>query len=164
MLNNVVLVGRITKVPELKNAGSNEVVRFTLAVNRRFKSKDGERQADFISCVAWNATAKFISTYVKKGALLAIAGRIETGSYEDREGRRIYTTDVVCDNVQLIENVRDGLSNNEQYSNRQPKVEVKEQVVNKGATDFYQFDKDSYDLDDDDFDSFDIQGDNLPFE
>lgn len=103
MINSVVLVGRITKDLELKQAGMSETVRFTLAVNRRFKGKDGSRNADFISCVAWGQTARFIATYGRKGQLVAVEGSIETGSYT-RNNQTVYTTDVRCENIQLLEN------------------------------------------------------------
>lgn len=103
MINRVVLVGRITRDPELRHTSSNiPVLSFTLAVNRPFADQSGERQADFINCVAWRRQAENIARYVKKGALLGVDGRIQTGSYESEQGIR-YTTDVVCDSVQFLE-------------------------------------------------------------
>ncbi len=102
MINRVVLVGRITKDPELRQAGNGQCVNFTLAVNRRF-SKDGNREADFINCVAWNQPATFMNSYVRKGTLLGVEGRIETRNYEGKDGRRVYVTEVRCDSVQILE-------------------------------------------------------------
>ena len=102
-MNKVCLIGRITKDPELRYTSSNIAsVRFTLAVNRTFQNQNGEREADFINCVAWRNQAENMKKYVTKGSLVAVEGRIQTGSYE-RDGQRIYTTDVVADNVQFLE-------------------------------------------------------------
>lgn len=103
MINRVILVGRITKDPELKTTQSNiSVVSFTLAVNRQFTNQSGEREADFIQCVVWRRQAENVATYVKKGALLGIDGRIQTRKYEAEKGT-VYVTEVVCDSVQFLE-------------------------------------------------------------
>lgn len=102
MINRVVLVGRITKDPELRKTQSGlSTVSFTVACNRRV-SKDQEQQADFINCVAWRQTADYMANYVKKGALLGVEGRIQTRNYEDQSGKRVYVTEVVCDSVQTL--------------------------------------------------------------
>ena len=102
-MNRVELVGRITKDPELRYTSSNIAsVRFTLAVNRPFQNQNGERETDFISCVAWRNQAENMKKYVSKGSLISVEGRIQTGSY-DKDGQRVYTTDVVCDSVQFLE-------------------------------------------------------------
>jgi len=121
MINNVVLVGRITKNPEVKAVGNDSnVCRFTLAANRTFTNRNGEREADFISCVAFGKTAELIGQYVTQGQLIGIEGRIQTGSYDSPSGERKYTTDVIASSVQFLE--RKGESNNQ--SNYQPKNEV----------------------------------------
>jgi single-strand DNA-binding protein len=104
MLNRVVLVGRITRDPELKYTQSNiAVVSFTLAVNRPYlDAQTGERQADFIQCVVWRKQAENLARYVAKGALLGVDGRIQTRTYESDQGTR-YITEVVCDSVQFLE-------------------------------------------------------------
>lgn len=101
MINRVVLVGNLTRDPQfIKTQSGISNVRFTLAVNRRFGNKD---EADFISCVAWRQTADFVSQYAKKGQTVALEGHLTTGSYDDKTtGKKIYTTDVTCDSVQLI--------------------------------------------------------------
>ena len=97
MINRVILVGRITKDPEMKQTQSNiAVVSFTLAVNRQFTDSSGERQADFIQCVVWRKQAENLARFVKKGSLVGVEGRIQTGSYDDKDGVRKYTTDVVA--------------------------------------------------------------------
>ena len=104
MLNNVCLVGRLTKDPELRYTPSNQAVAtFSLAVNRNFKSQNGEREADFINCVIWRQQAENLSNWVKKGALIGITGRIQTRSYENQQGQRVYVTEVIADNFQLLE-------------------------------------------------------------
>lgn len=103
MINRVVLVGRVTKDPDLRKTQSGvSVVSFTIACNRRVKQK-GQPDADFINCVAWNKTAEFMAQYVRKGALLGLEGRIQTRSYDDRDGKRVYVIEVVADNVQFLE-------------------------------------------------------------
>lgn len=107
MLNRVVLVGRITKDPELRTTQSNiSVVAFTLAVNRPFMDQQGERQADFIQCVVWRKQAENLAKYVRKGMLLGVDGRIQTRTYEAETGTR-YITEVVCDTIQFLESRQD---------------------------------------------------------
>ncbi|MCL2676993.1 MAG: single-stranded DNA-binding protein [Streptococcaceae bacterium] len=104
MINNVVLVGRLTRDPELRYTPQNiATARFSLAVNRTFKNANGEREADFINCVIWRQSAENLASWAKKGALIGVTGRIQTGSYENQQGQRVYTTDVVVDNFQMLE-------------------------------------------------------------
>lgn len=104
MINRVVLVGRLTKDPELKYTQSGiAVTRFTLAVNRAFQNQQGEREADFINCVAWRKQAENIANYLRKGSLAGVDGRIQTGSFEGQDGKRVYTTEVVADSTQFLE-------------------------------------------------------------
>lgn len=98
-LNNVVIMGRLTKDVELRKAGDHKVTNFTVAVDRNFVDEDGERQADFIRCVAWNGTAEFIEKYFRKGSMIALTGWIQTGSYEDEDGKTVFTTDIVVNTV-----------------------------------------------------------------
>ncbi len=107
-MNKVVLVGRITKDPELKKTSSDiYYVQFTIAVNRQFKSNTGERQADFISCIAWRQTAEIISKYVRKGQQIGIDGSIQTRNYDDQNGIKHYVTEVVVDNFYFLEAKKD---------------------------------------------------------
>jgi single-strand DNA-binding protein len=102
-MNRVELIGRITRDPELRYTNNNiATCRFTLAVNRPFQSQSGEQGTDFINIVVWNKQAENVKKYMTKGSLVAVTGRIQTGSYE-KDGRTIYTTDVVADNVQFLE-------------------------------------------------------------
>jgi len=104
MINQVVLVGRLTRDPELRHTQSNIAnLRFTVAVNRQFANQQGERQADFINCVAWRAQAENMARFLRKGSLIGVTGRIETGSYQNQQGQTVYTTDVIADSVQFLE-------------------------------------------------------------
>lgn len=109
MINNVVLVGRITKDPELKYTPANQAVAtFILAVNRTFKNANGEREADFINIVIWRQAAENLANWVKKGQLIGITGRIQTRNYENGQGQRVYVTEVVADNFQMLESRQQG--------------------------------------------------------
>lgn len=104
MINNVVLVGRMTRDAELRYTSSNQAVAsFTLAVNRNFKNQQGEREADFINVVIWRQQAENLANWAKKGALIGITGRIQTRNYENQQGQRVYVTEVIADNFQLLE-------------------------------------------------------------
>lgn len=103
MINRVVLVGRLTKEVNLRKTGTGtSVASFTVACNRRY-TQDGEQTADFINCVAWRQSADFLAQYAKKGVLLGVEGRINTRSYDDSYGKRVYVTEVVADSVQILE-------------------------------------------------------------
>lgn len=117
MLNNVSLVGRLTKDVDLRYTPSNvAVATFTLAVNRTFKNENGEREADFINCVMWRQQAENLANWAKKGALIGITGRIQTRSYDNQQGQRVYVTEVVAETFQLLESKGQG---NQQGQQRQ---------------------------------------------
>ena len=104
MINNLTLVGRLTKDAELKYTPANQAVaQFTLAVNRTFKNANGERETDFINCVIWRQAAENFVNWVKKGALIGITGRIQTRNYENSQGQRVYITEVIAENFQMLE-------------------------------------------------------------
>lgn len=114
MLNSICLVGRLTKDPELRYTQSNQAVAtFSLAVKRNFKSQNGEREADFINCVIWRQQAENLANWAKKGALIGITGRIQTRSYENQQGQLVYVTEVVAEQLQLLENRKDRESNSQ---------------------------------------------------
>ncbi|WP_042464237.1 single-stranded DNA-binding protein [Neobacillus dielmonensis] len=103
MINRVVLVGRLTKDPELKYTPNGvAVATFTLAVNRQFPNQNGEREADFLNCVVWRKAAENVANFLKKGSLAGVDGRIQVRTYE-QEGRRQYFTEIVADSVQFLE-------------------------------------------------------------
>ena len=116
MINSTVLVGRLTRDPELKYTTSNiAVATFSLAVNRNFKDANGERETDFINCVIWRQQAENLANWAKKGALIGITGRIQTRSYENQQGQRVYVTEVVAENFQMLESraAREGSNANQ---------------------------------------------------
>ena len=104
-MNKVILMGRLTRDPEVRySAGENSIAiaRYTLAVDRRFK-RDGEATADFISCVAFGRAAEFAERYFRQGIRIVVSGRIQTGSYTNRDGNKVYTTDVVVEEQEFAE-------------------------------------------------------------
>lgn len=120
MINRSVLVGRLTKDPELRYTPSDVAnTRFTLAVNRTFSNPQGEKQADFINIVVWRKTAENVANFLKKGSLTGIEGRIQTGSYEGQDGKRVYTTEVVADSVQFLDSKSDNQSQPQQQQQYQ---------------------------------------------
>lgn len=176
-MNKVILIGRITKDPELRKTPQDvSVVQFTIAVNRNYQNKNGERQADFINCIAWRNQAENLARYIKKGGQIAIDGNIQTRTYDDPNGVRKYITEVVCDSIHFLEAKKndqgfDSMSqltpptnnyqNNGNYSqnnysqnNRysQPASYTNNQQGSESKNVFDDIDK-----------AFDISGDDLPF-
>lgn len=130
MINRTVLVGRLTRDPELRyTQGGTAVTSFTLAVNRQFTNSQGEREADFINCVIWRKAAENFAKLVHKGSLVGIDGRIQTRNYENKQGQRVYVTEVVVENFSLLEsknasssnNAHDNSNNQSSNLNNQPK-------------------------------------------
>ena len=120
MINNVVLVGRLTRDPELRYTPSNvAVATFSLAVNRNFKNQAGDREADFINCMIWRKSAELLSEWCKKGNLVGITGRIQTRSYDNQQGQRVYVTEVVAETFQLLEK-RDNPANQSNIEEQMP--------------------------------------------
>ncbi|HBJ9168443.1 TPA: single-stranded DNA-binding protein [Listeria monocytogenes] len=126
MMNRVVLVGRLTKDPDLRYTPAGAAVAtFTLAVNRPFKNTQGEQEADFINCVVWRKPAENVANFLKKGSMAGVDGRVQTRNYEDKDGKRVFVTEVVAESVQFLEpknnNTGGATSNNYQsgsnYSN-----------------------------------------------
>lgn len=116
MLNNVVLIGRLTKDPELRYTPSGvAVASFTLAVDRPF-AKEGQQQADFIPIVVWNKQAENCANYIGKGRLVAIEGRLQVRTYDTQEGQRRWVTEVVAENVRFLDRARDERNSGDQFS------------------------------------------------
>lgn len=104
MLNRVVLVGRLTRDVDLRYTPNGVAVsNFTIAVNRPFKNQQGENEADFINCVVWRKPAENLANYMKKGNQIGVDGRLQTRTYEDKDGKTVYVTEVVADSVQFLE-------------------------------------------------------------
>jgi single-strand DNA-binding protein len=100
-MNNVILMGRMTRKPEINAGEKGKSARFTLAVNRRFKNKDGQIEADFIPCVVFGKTPDFVEKYFDQGSAALVTGRIQTGNYTNKEGQKVYTTDVIVSDIEF---------------------------------------------------------------
>ncbi|MFS0878065.1 single-stranded DNA-binding protein [Solibacillus isronensis] len=143
MINRVVLVGRLTKDPELRYTPSGvPMARFTIAVNRTFSGQNGEREADFIGCLAWRKQAENLANFMKKGSLIGVEGRIQTGSFEGQDGKRVYTTDVIVDSVQFLEprgtNDNAPQNNNQQTQYQSPPQQTYQQPQQNNQSNQYQ--------------------------
>lgn len=120
MINNVVLIGRLTRDVELHRTSQDQVVgQFTLAVNRNYKNQDGGYDADFINCVIWRKLAENFANWIKKGNLVAITGHIQTRNYENQQGQRVYVTEVVIDSFRSLEK-RDNSANRNSMDEQMP--------------------------------------------
>ena len=151
MINNVVLVGRVVKELDLKYTQSGKAVaRFNLAVNRDFKDANGDSQADFPSCQVWGKTAEVMADNLRKGSLIDVTGRIQTGSYE-KDGQRIYTTDVVVEKFHFLEAKNDNANRSSGQSNNR----AKQQGFDEFNQSAYPFSSTG--------ESIDIGDDDLPF-
>ena len=169
MINRVVLVGRLTRDPDLRKTNSGaSVVSFTVACDRRFKTQ-GQPDADFISCVAWNKVADLMAQYLHKGSLVGVEGRIQTRNYDDANGRRVYVTEVVAESVQFLE-PKSASANRDPQPYGQPSYQSAPGYAS-GAQNYgspaggYQADvnTNSFANDFDSNDSLDIASDDLPF-
>ena len=120
-MNKVVLVGRLTAKPELRYTSQNTaLLRFSVAVNRPFANAEGKREADFINVVAWRKQAETIAKFFDKGNLIAIEGRLQTGSYDDKEGNKRYTMDVALENFEFVEGKNSKSSSDNNYDYPEP--------------------------------------------
>lgn len=140
-MNKVVLVGNLTRDPELRQTASGvSVCNFTIAVNRRFTNAQGEREADFINCVAWRTTGEFISKYFHNGKKIGVAGNIQTRTYEDNNGQKRYATEVVVDEAEFVESA----------SNAQNPGPVETEAARMRASEAHQEEMTFTQVDDDD--------------
>lgn len=120
MLNRVALVGNLTRDPDVRKTQDNSsVCSFTLAVTRNYKNQNGEYDADFINCVAWRNQADYLSSYANKGDGLSVSGRIQTRSYQNNEGQRVNVTEIICDEVSIVNS-----KNKEQKEYKVPASEI----------------------------------------
>jgi single-strand DNA-binding protein len=119
-MNRAILVGRLTKNPDVRALNDGKTVsNFTVAVDRRFKNKNGEKEADFIPVVVFGKPAEFVAEYVKKGNMVSVAGRITTGSYDNKEGKKVYTTEITADEVNSIGSKKDNQAGTDSESQQQ---------------------------------------------
>lgn len=108
-MNKVILLGRLTRDPEMKNTTTGKAVtRFSLAVDRRFKNKDGQKEADFINIVVWGKQAEFAAQYLNKGSQISVSGRLQVSSYDGQDGQRRYMTEVVADEINFVSSGQKG--------------------------------------------------------
>lgn len=115
-MNKIILMGRLTREPDIRYTQSSQpltVARFTLAVDRRYK-KDGEQEADFISCIAFGKLGDFVEKYLHKGIKICLDGRLQTGSFTNKDGEKRYTTDVIAENIEFAEAKKDNQQPQEQ--------------------------------------------------
>jgi len=159
MINTITIIGRLVRNPELRYTGSGTAVAsFTVAVERPFTNAQGERETDFVSCVVWKKPAENLANFTRKGSLIAVAGRIQTRNYTNNEGRKVYITEVVAENIQYLEPKKadesrsDGSEGNYSRSN---------QNSSQGQNNGYQKqDEDPFESNND---SIDISDEDLPF-
>ena len=166
MINNVVLVGRLTKDIDLKYTGSGTAVgTFNLAVNRKFTDQNGERKSDFINCVIWRKAAENMANFTRKGSLVGIEGSIQTRNYDNQQGVRVYITEVVVDNFTLLEPKQTTEQRPRENTYKQP--EKKEQPMDAEKTGDYKYNSfDEFNKHSDPFpqgENIDIEDDDLPF-
>ena len=143
MINRVVLTGRLTRDVDLRyTQGGAAVATFNLAVDRRFTNQQGEREADFVSCVIWRKSAENFANFFHKGSLVGIEGRIQTRNYENQQGQRVYVTEVIVENFSFLESKSS--TGNGSYQNNRPQNNTSDPFANNGG-------------------SVDITDDSLPF-
>lgn len=136
MINSVNLTGRLTRDPELRVSQSDIAIgNFTLAVNRTFTDRNGERQADFINCVAFKKTAELLKQYVSKGSQIGVTGRLQSRSYENKEGQRVYVTEVVVENLVFLDTKSDNSQQSTNNYNQQSNVSVGQNPFGNSTSD-----------------------------
>lgn len=142
-MNKSILIGRITKDPELRTTPNNRsVCQFTIAVNRTYTNEEGKREADFINCVVWDKQAENLAMYQKKGNQIAVEGRIQTRNYDDKDGKKVYVTEVLVNNISFLDTKKDDSNFN---NLEEPPVVEKEEEI-----DPYQAFGDSIEINDND--------------
>lgn len=136
MINRVVIVGRLTKDPDLRYTPNGvPTATFTLAVNRPFTNQQGERESDFIQCVVWRKAAENVANFLKKGSLAGVDGRIQTRNYEGQDGKRVYVTEVLAESVQFLEpKSRNESENNHSNTNTRQNKNNSNTSQNSGFT------------------------------
>ena len=112
-MNKAILIGRLTRDPELRYTSSGRAVcQFSIAISRNYTNQQGQRDTDFINCVVWDKQAENLAKYITKGRLIAVDGRIQTRNYDNNEGKKVYVTEVLANNIQFLESKNSGQGNN----------------------------------------------------
>jgi len=158
MMNRVVLVGRLTRDPDLRYTPNGvAVANFTIACNRPFRNQQGEQEADFINCVVWRKAAENLANYMKKGSMIGVDGRIQTRSYDNQEGRRVFVTEVLAENIQFLEprgasqsGGQSNYSRNDQYQEQSRPSQPMGQSSQEQPNNPFQNDGEQIDISDDD--------------
>lgn len=157
MLNRVVLVGRLTRDPELRYTPNGvAVANFTIATNRPYRNQQGEQEADFINCVTWRKQAENLANFMRKGSLIGVDGRIQTRSYEGQDGRMVYVTEVLAENIQFLESRQatqqragaGGFAANDSYQHQAPPM--MDDVASGQPENPFENDAEQIDISDDD--------------
>ena len=169
-MNKAILIGRLTRDPEVRYTSSNRAVcQFTIAIDRPFTNQaSGQREADFINIVAWDKTGENVGKYMTKGRLVAVEGRIQTRNYENNEGRRVYVTEVVANNVQFLES-RNATTNNSSFDSmpEPPQEKTPYDFANDSASSESSTNNNTMDTEEDPFAAFgeqvEISDNDLPF-
>ena len=117
-MNKAILIGRLTKDPELRTTPTGRnVCQFSVAVSRNFTNANGEREADFINCVVWDKQAENLVKYQKKGNQIAVEGRIQTRNYDDKDGKKVYVTEILASNIRFLDSKGTGATGNTSFNN-----------------------------------------------
>lgn len=164
-MNKAILIGRLTRDPELRStpAGRN-VCQFSIAVNRTFTNANGDREADFINCVVWDKQAENLVKYQKKGNQIAVDGRIQTRNYEDKDGKRVYVTEILANNINFLDSKGSSAGNSNSFNNfnnlPEPPIERNNNVASMPDIETVSVEKDPFEA----FgDSIEISDNDLPF-
>lgn len=161
-MNKAILIGRLTRDPELRStpAGRN-VCQFSIAVNRTFTNANGDREADFINCVVWDKQAENLVKYQKKGNQIAVDGRIQTRNYEDKDGKRVYVTEILANNISFLDSKGSSAGNSNSFNNLpEPPIERNNNVASMSDIETVSVEKDPFEA----FgDSIEISDNDLPF-
>ena len=160
-MNKAILIGRLTRDPELRTTPTGRnVCQFSIAVNRNFTNANGEREADFINCVVWDKQAENLCRYQKKGNQIAVEGRIQTRNYEDKDGKRVYVTEILANNISFLDSKGTNTSSNDFNSLPEPPREDSVSSSNMNNMETVSVDKDPFEA----FgDSIEISDNDLPF-
>lgn len=161
-MNKALLIGRLTRDPELKSTSTGRnVCQFSIAVNRNFTNANGEREADFINCVVWDKQAENLVKYQKRGNQIAVDGRIQTRNYEDKDGKRVYVTEILANNISFLDSKGTNTSSNDFNSLPEPPREDSvSSSSNMNNMETVSVDKDPFEA----FgDSIEISDNDLPF-
>ncbi|GAA0439953.1 single-stranded DNA-binding protein [Virgibacillus salarius] len=151
MLNRVVLVGRLTKDPDLRYTPSGvAVANFTLAVNRPFSNQQGNREADFINCVVWRRPAENLANFMKKGSMVGVDGRVQTRRFEGQDGKTVFVTEIVADSVQFLESKGASQGGGQDTSGFQPNRNQNQFEPNRNQEDPFKNNGEPIDISDDD--------------